>query len=435
MTSFRGPRALLSCFLLLAGAVWVKPPGCHGALDWLPGHALTWHAPPSWWPRWPWSPHPPDYDTPRRTLLHPMWPDGSLASPVELELSQRQLDAEPRLVPARSSGARRPPRRGGPGPGAPSSGPDVAFNMSALTPFVPRDKAWMLDADQAARRGEGLDWVVARRLAEYVAASYCNTSNIAAWNCTRCGDPSSEDDQSSGPEFELETLAWDAAWDLLGFVGWSNSLQATVIAFRGTDSRSIYNWVTNMRTWRTDLNLTTPGAPANALVHGGFLTSWSGSSLSRSVTRAAAALQRRHGPHPVHATGHSLGGALATICAMELRALHGLHDVRLTTFGSPRVGNAVFAAWLQRVVPEHWRFTHNRDIVPSVAPPYMGFWHLAREVWVLDQAGAATLVGICDATGEDIRCHNSVCHLGLCSSVADHLLYLAEMYTPRPMGC
>lgn len=33
MTSFRGPRALLSCLLLLAGAVWVKPPGCHGA-DW-----------------------------------------------------------------------------------------------------------------------------------------------------------------------------------------------------------------------------------------------------------------------------------------------------------------------------------------------------------------------------------------------------------------
>lgn len=28
----------------------------------------------------------------------------------------------------------------------------------------------------------------------------------------------------------------------------------------------------------------------------------------------------------------------------------------------------------------HWRFTHNRDIVPSVPPGYMGFYHLSREV-------------------------------------------------------
>lgn len=44
-------------------------------------------------------------------------------------------------------------------------------------------------------------------------------------------------------------------------------------------------------------------------------------------------------------------------------------------------------------------------------------------------------MGLCDESGEDPLCHNSMCYLGLCSSIGDHLLYLSEMYAPRPMGC
>ena len=49
---------------------------------------------------------------------------------------------------------------------------------------------------------------------------------------------------------------------------------------------------------------------------------------------------------------------------------------------------------------------------------YMGFYHLAREVWLVDLLAGRTLVGVCDGSGEDARCHNSMCHLGLCSSCA-----------------
>jgi hypothetical protein len=37
-------------------------------------------------------------------------------------------------------------------------------------------------------------------------------------------------------------VVFDSAWDLLGFVGYSEPLDAIVVAFRGTDSHSIYNW-------------------------------------------------------------------------------------------------------------------------------------------------------------------------------------------------
>lgn len=43
----------------------------------------------------------------------------------------------------------------------------------------------------------------------------------------------------------------------------------------------------------------------------------------------------------------SLGGALATLCALDLKLNFGARDVRLYTYGSPRVGNSVFAEWFE----------------------------------------------------------------------------------------
>ena len=45
----------------------------------------------------------------------------------------------------------------------------------------------------------------------------------------------------SSPCFISQVVA-DDAWDLQGYVGFSRPMQAIVVAFRGTDSHSIYNW-------------------------------------------------------------------------------------------------------------------------------------------------------------------------------------------------
>ncbi|HSU67742.1 MAG TPA: lipase family protein, partial [Tepidisphaeraceae bacterium] len=64
----------------------------------------------------------------------------------------------------------------------------------------------------------------------------------------------------------------------------------------------------------------------------------------------------------VWVTGHSLGGAMATLAALRL-ATEGL-DVRgVYTFGSPRVGNDEFYA--KYSVP-HYRLVNNNDVVPHV---------------------------------------------------------------------
>lgn len=66
------------------------------------------------------------------------------------------------------------------------------------------------------------------------------------------------------------------------------------------------------------------------------------------------------------------GAALAHLCAMDLRVIHDPEDLRVVTFGSPRVGNAVFSSFFEEHVAEAWRYTHGRDIVPSVPPTLMG---------------------------------------------------------------
>jgi hypothetical protein len=96
-------------------------------------------------------------------------------------------------------------------------------------------------------------------------------------------------------------------------------------------------------------------------------------------------------------TGHSLGGALATLAAVNLAydcagetvlsdaqlascggsplAIHSVY-----TYGSPRVGDARFAALAGRLAdPAHvrhmFRFTHGVDAVPSTPAAAFGFSH------------------------------------------------------------
>ena len=60
-------------------------------------------------------------------------------------------------------------------------------------------------------------------------------------------------------------------------------------------------------------------------------------------------------------TGHSLGGALATLFASRYESAQGVY-----TFGSPRVGNKVFKKNFEVKI---YRIVNNEDIVPQVPLP------------------------------------------------------------------
>lgn len=74
--------------------------------------------------------------------------------------------------------------------------------------------------------------------------------------------------------------------------------------------------------------------------------SYNNSMLEPNITASVAKMAAEHPGAPLYAIGHSMGAALSTICAMDVKFKVGLKDVRLYTFGSPRVGNAEFAKFV-----------------------------------------------------------------------------------------
>ena len=105
--------------------------------------------------------------------------------------------------------------------------------------------------------------------------------------------------------------------------------------------------------------------------------------------------------YSVFVTGHSLGGALATLAAMSIsqNILADFPRVRLKcyTFGSPRVGDALFKSDYNQRVPWTYRVQNDEDIVPHLPLKVCGFRHVGLNVfmngngiWVLESsAGTA----------------------------------------------
>lgn len=50
-------------------------------------------------------------------------------------------------------------------------------------------------------------------------------------------------------------------------------------------------------------------------------------------------LLKDHPNSKIVSTGHSLGGALSTICALELFKRYGDRVTEINNFGAPRIGN------------------------------------------------------------------------------------------------
>ncbi len=103
-------------------------------------------------------------------------------------------------------------------------------------------------------------------------------------------------------------------------------------------------------------------------------------------------------PVHIHLTGHSKGGAEATLyLAAALRGAGAVHTgiayFSLYTFGSPAVGDKTFAdaviASIQALNVRHHRFVNGADVVPHVLtllPPIQGYAHVGQSV-VLTSVG------------------------------------------------
>jgi len=147
-------------------------------------------------------------------------------------------------------------------------------------------------------------------------------------------------------------------------VEWPRAPAWAALVFRGTE-QGVADWITNLGVVKKQWEQT----PAR--VHGGFLR-----ALDSIWDSVAPELERL--TVPLFITGHSLGGALATLASVRRRA------AAVYTFGSPRVGDKAFAALCDGL--PICRVVDDRDTVATVPPAWFGFQHFGAPL-VLREGG------------------------------------------------
>lgn len=127
-------------------------------------------------------------------------------------------------------------------------------------------------------------------------------------------------------------------------------------------------------------------------------------------------MMMQHPSARVLVTGHSLGGALATLCAVDfIRNVPGMAGkMDLYTFGCPRVGTPAWADYVHNLIPgdNYSRVTHANDMVPHTPPQSIGFTHEGKEVWYKKDVTVDDLSHVvCSYNGngqeEDTSCSDS----------------------------
>eukprot|EP01062_Namystynia_karyoxenos_P032298 TRINITY_DN2381_c1_g1_i6.p1 TRINITY_DN2381_c1_g1~~TRINITY_DN2381_c1_g1_i6.p1 ORF type:complete len:2414 (+),score=543.24 TRINITY_DN2381_c1_g1_i6:70-7311(+) len=107
-------------------------------------------------------------------------------------------------------------------------------------------------------------------------------------------------------------------------------------------------------------------------VHAGFMHAWK--LLEPAVLHEVRRECPADDPRPLYVTGHSLGGALATLAAFSISwKMYGwapgnepLKEVRCYTFGCPMAGNLAFTAIYEQAVPESFMVAVDGDPVPQI---------------------------------------------------------------------
>lgn len=161
----------------------------------------------------------------------------------------------------------------------------------------------------------------------------------------------------------LEAAAVFNQGETEGFIAQDDEL--LILAFRGTVS--VTDWLRNLKIARKESPM--------GKIHRGFTQGldavWD--NPIEPVLRAAA-----DGDRKIWITGHSLGGALATLAAA--RAHEWLDIAGVYTFGQPLVGNRRFAKLFNRRFRDRFhRFVNDADIVPKV-PPAPLYAHVDQRV-------------------------------------------------------
>lgn len=280
----------------------------------------------------------------------------------------------------------------------------------------------------------GLDWTPdfsGLTLPAYSAISASNAHTFSVYEANEPG-PTTGDvgdydlvTAGFGVQLQLTPSGGGAAQDII------------VIALRG--SRTFDEWMNNADAFPTSFAYNSGDLTSLGSVHAGFYGLYTigtnGQALNEQGQpvdnlldpqvshRAVGSIAYQVGAYvgslsdnlPIYVTGHSLGGALATLCALDIAYNFAKHfsELYMYSLASPRIAvsltdsfgipipylddGELFLANYQTYVPNSYRIVHASDIVPilpplsfALGPLSLTCAHVTDQYQITDTGAAAT---------------------------------------------
>ncbi|XP_028404694.1 uncharacterized protein LOC114527241 [Dendronephthya gigantea] len=146
-------------------------------------------------------------------------------------------------------------------------------------------------------------------------------------------------------------------------------MKLAIFGFRGTESKNLNDWRKNFKTILTSVRIGSAGFK----IHQGFRDRYL--DISPWFESEYQAIPQ---DYKIMITGHSLGGALATVSAVYAGGKLNRKPDAVIPFASPLVGEKDFQAYYEEFVGcDHTlRVTVKNDMVTKIPPPLVGYVHV-----------------------------------------------------------
>ena len=235
--------------------------------------------------------------------------------------------------------------------------PQVSPNVAAAPPAPPAS------AEVEGLFGESASEIVARAYNSFSATSLSDPG--FSWRAAITAGAASNLAYDDEPEvkrvcrqkWNFDTCEFIQVNDTECFVA-SNSRQ-TLLSFRGTAGTA--DWFRDLTVFSTDT--------AFGSLHEGFFL-----GVKQVKDEIVQVLERVDAKNKsLVLTGHSLGGALATIAAAELGDEYPITGIY--TYGQPAVGKEDFQTFMQKYAGKLYRVINDDDVITKVPPGYV---HVGR---------------------------------------------------------
>ena len=241
----------------------------------------------------------------------------------------------------------------------------------------------------------------------------CKSDRIQSWNVPPIS--------TLYPEISDIHVFYNSSGSNLGYVAYNPNSDLVFMSFAGT--HDLENWLQDFDFFKINY-----ARCDGCEVHGGFVGAYE--NLKDDIIGSYMSLVQKYSTARRAIIGHSLGAGMATLALLDLSETIEIDD--FYTFGSPRVGNQNFADYFNQKNPKTLkvRITHNRDAVPHLPFDFLGFRHIDREVFYIEDSSQFI---ICGNNIEDKSC--SLQYQIYQVDPSDHTTYMGFDLNPVKQSC